>query len=160
MKKSVTIGLLILIFGGLSVGITMKKPLSVYTEENRPKFYRKTVFFEKKDSYHVSFNVEKAVTQRQLAYGLMYKKKMPSDEGMIFIFQTLHKPSFWMKNTYIPLDIIFIKDNGIISQISHGKPHDSTEIKSKVDVRFVLEVNVGQAKARGLQVGDRLMLDK
>ncbi len=108
----------------------------------------------------VSFRVETSKSSRQLAYGLMFKRKLAKNEGMIFVFPKDHKASFWMKNTFIPLDIIFINRAGEITQIEQGKPHDLTQIKSKVNVRYALEVKRGQALEQGIRVGDKLLLPK
>ncbi len=92
------------------------------------------------------------------ARGLMYKKSMPKEKGMIFIYKNPQKVSFWMKNTYIPLDIIFVGEDKIIKRISQGKPMDETYIPSGEVIKYVIEVNQGIANLVGLEVGQKIDL--
>jgi uncharacterized membrane protein (UPF0127 family) len=81
---------------------------------------------------------------------------MPTENGMLFLFFNGERErSFWMKNTLIPLDIIFIRSNGTIHRIhDSAKPQDETIVKSKGDVCCVLELNGGVAKTLDIQAGD------
>ncbi|MGE0109503.1 MAG: DUF192 domain-containing protein [Bdellovibrionales bacterium] len=122
----------------------------------RPSFETTIISFQRQKGGTVPFNVELARTPWQLSYGLMFMHDMPPDEGMLFILPEEETASFWMKNTYIPLDLLFIRQNGVISGIAQGKPHDLTPIESQEKVRYVLEINAGRAVELGLAVGDRL----
>ncbi len=105
----------------------------------------------------VSFKVELAKTQSERARGLMFRQKLADDAGMLFDFGEEREVAFWMRNTFIPLDMIFIAANGTIKSIhANARPQDSTAIPSQFPVRFVLEIPGGRAAAAGIKVGDRL----
>ena len=104
------------------------------------------------------FDVEIARTPAEQAYGLMNRKSMPMDYGMLFLFQTEDERSFWMRNTLIPLDMIFIREDGTIHSIHDSAiPHDLTPVLSKGPVLAVLEINGGRAAALGIKPGDRVI---
>lgn len=104
-----------------------------------------------------TFSVELALSQRQKMQGLMNRTSMPVDAGMLFMFNNEQERGFWMKNTLIPLDMIFIKRDGRIHHIhSNAKPHDLNSIKSNGPVIAVLEINGGMAKELGIEVGDTI----
>ncbi|MDB5478476.1 MAG: hypothetical protein JWM96_971 [Alphaproteobacteria bacterium] len=103
------------------------------------------------------FQVEYVHTPEDMARGLMYRKSLAADRGMFFLFEGEEPRSFWMKNTLIPLDIIFITKHGKIATIQEmAKPLDETAIPSKVPVMAVLEIAGGQAAKRGIKVGDKV----
>lgn len=103
------------------------------------------------------FRVEVARTQKQQMRGLMFRKSLDDDAGMIFIYDRDDDIAMWMKNTYIPLDILFIDQAGIVRHIhENAKPHDLTPIASGGPVRAVLELKGGTASRLGLRVGSRL----
>lgn len=103
-----------------------------------------------------TFDVELAVSPEQQAYGFMDRPGLSRDAGMLFPFQPSKQVTFWMKDTRIPLDIIFMDDTGRIIKIAkQAKPFDMTKIDSEQPVRAVLELNGGEADRRGIQVGDR-----
>jgi uncharacterized membrane protein (UPF0127 family) len=104
-----------------------------------------------------AFKVEIADDNAERAQGLMYRKELADDAGMLFDFETEREASFWMQNTFIPLDMIFIAGDGTVKTIhANARPHDPTAIRSRAPVRFVLEIPGGRAKAIGLAVGDTL----
>jgi uncharacterized membrane protein (UPF0127 family) len=87
------------------------------------------------------FNVELAKTRSQQAQGLMFRKELKTNHGMLFIFDDVEKRSFWMKNTLIPLDMLFVAANGEIHHIHHNaKPQDLTSITSLYPSKAVLEL--------------------
>jgi uncharacterized membrane protein (UPF0127 family) len=102
------------------------------------------------------FTVELAVSQQQMAKGLMNRTEMPPDVGMLFWFgKDERETSFWMKNTYIPLDMLFIRADGRIHHIhANARPLDETSIPSNGPVAAVLEINGGLAAQMGLKPGD------
>ncbi|MBB4302374.1 hypothetical protein GGD81_001401 [Rhodobium orientis] len=103
-----------------------------------------------------SFTVEIADTMAKRTRGLMYRREMAPDHGMLFDFKRPELLSFWMKNTYISLDMIFIAGNGRVNFIARDTTPESTELISPPDrARFVLEVVGGTADRIGLKVGDR-----
>ena len=103
------------------------------------------------------FKVEWAKSEAQKARGLMYRKEMPLDQGMLLNYDPPRPASIWMRNTLIGLDIVFIRADGTIESIFLGaKPHDETSMPSKGDVRAVLEINAGVARLLGIQPGDKV----
>lgn len=101
------------------------------------------------------FRVELAASPDEQAKGLMFRTAMAPDEGMIFPMNNGQPASFWMRNTVIPLDIIFINLDGHISNIAaNAKPYDETPLLSVGVVKGVLELNGGRAKQLGIGPGD------
>lgn len=103
------------------------------------------------------FTVELALDNGQRQQGLMFRKEMAADHGMLFDFGRKRGVLMWMKNTYLPLDMLFIDENGIIRTIhENAEPQSETVIDSKVPVLFVLELNAGTAKRLKLKPGHRV----
>lgn len=104
-----------------------------------------------------SWQVELASDNASRSKGLMYRKEMAPQTGMLFRFEQSRVVSMWMKNTYIPLDMIFADQSGVVTHIHRGAvPHSEAIISSRVPARFVLEVNAGEADRFGVAVGNRL----
>ena len=116
-----------------------------------------TIYKEQSDSVIVKYNIEIAESDYETQTGLMYRESMELDQGMFFIFPDVLYHSFYMKNTKIPLDLIFI-DEGlrIASYKENAQPMDETGLSSEVPVQYVLELNAGQRKQYSLEVGDRI----
>lgn len=104
------------------------------------------------------FTVELALTPEQHQQGLMFRREMAPDAGMLFDFGNRNRrASMWMKNTYIPLDMLFIKADGQIESIAERTtPHSLEVISSRGSVRYVLELNGGTAARIGIAAGDRV----
>jgi uncharacterized membrane protein (UPF0127 family) len=103
------------------------------------------------------FEVEIAADDASRERGLMNRRFMPADHGMLFEFPESAPVSFWMKNTYIPLDMIFISPKGIVTNIvAEAEPLSERVIPSGPPCVAVLEVNGGVAASIGLKVGDRV----
>jgi uncharacterized protein len=104
-----------------------------------------------------AFSVELATTSAEQERGLMYRKELPEGHGMLFDFQTEQQVSFWMHNTYIPLDMIFIAADGRIAHIAeNAKPMSDDLIPSVRPIRAVLEVIAGTVRKFGIASGDRV----
>lgn len=104
-----------------------------------------------------TFHVEIADDDRERMFGLMYRREMARDAGMLFDFQEEQPESFWMENTYIPLDMLFIKADGTIDSIARRTtPLSRESVPSKAPVRYVLEINGGVSDALGIRPGDRV----
>jgi uncharacterized membrane protein (UPF0127 family) len=104
-----------------------------------------------------AFNVEIADTEAQRARGLMFRTALAPDAGMLFDYHREEQAAFWMQNTLIPLDMVFISGDGIVKTIHvNARPMDTTSIPSEVPIRFVLEIAGGRSVEIGLKVGDRL----
>lgn len=104
-----------------------------------------------------TFHVEVMRTEAQLEKGLMFQRVLPPDRGMLFDFKIAHPIMMWMKNTYLPLDMIFMSKKGIVTHIARdAKPLSETIIPSEGPAYAVLEVNAGTAKRIALKVGDKV----
>jgi uncharacterized membrane protein (UPF0127 family) len=109
-----------------------------------------------KNGVHV-FSVEMATTEQEKETGLMYRKELADGKGMLFDFSPEQEVSMWMKNTYISLDMIFIKADGRILRIAENTEPLSTKIiPSNGPVKGVLEVIAGTAQKYGIRPGDRV----
>jgi hypothetical protein len=109
----------------------------------------------------IQYRVEVAATEDEQARGLMYRTSLPDHGGMIFPMVPPRFASFWMKNTYIPLDLIFIRPNGTIERIAaDAVPGDLSPIQSGEPVAAVLEIIGGGAAANGIAAGDRVIWRK
>ncbi|WP_127524174.1 DUF192 domain-containing protein [Mesorhizobium sp. Z1-4] len=103
-----------------------------------------------------SFSVEIADEGSERARGLMYRQNLPETRGMLFVFENTRRVAFWMKNTPLPLDLIFIGEDGKVSTVGQGEPFSEAPIAAAGPVRFVLEVHQGTAAGLGVAPGDRL----
>ncbi|MGB5662677.1 DUF192 domain-containing protein [Eudoraea sp.] len=116
-----------------------------------------TIFRQQSDSVIIKYNIEIAESDYETQTGLMYRESMEMDQGMFFIFPDVVFHSFYMKNTKIPLDLIFIDEElKIASYKENAQPMDETGLSSEVPVQYVLELNAGQRKQYALEVGDRI----
>ncbi|NJM12390.1 MAG: DUF192 domain-containing protein [Synechococcaceae cyanobacterium SM1_2_3] len=109
-----------------------------------------------------TFQVEMAQTDDERGRGLMFRREMPADQGMLFV-QPVGPAMFWMKNTYIPLDLLYFDADGRLLQIQASAPpcatpHCPIYASAADNVRYILEINGGEAARRGIQPGDRLQL--
>ena len=105
------------------------------------------------------FTVEIADDVQERSRGLMFRQSMAEDAGMLFIYPTERVASFWMKNTYIPLDMLFIASDGTILQIAPmTEPHSLVPVRSDAPVRAVLEINGGLSGTLGIEPGDTVAL--
>ncbi len=105
------------------------------------------------------FHGELAVTPQQTAYGLMFRTEISDNYAMIFDFVTPRHASFWMKNTLLNLDMIFVRSNGVIANIISNVPALSLDQRrSHGKVRWVIEIKANQVKNLGIKTGDRLKL--
>jgi len=104
-----------------------------------------------------TFTVELAQTEAERAKGLMFRKELPEGQGMLFDFKKDQDVAFWMENTYIPLDMIFIRGDGTIARIEQNTtPLSTRNIPSGGPVRGVLEVIAGTVKKLGIAPGDKV----
>jgi uncharacterized membrane protein (UPF0127 family) len=100
--------------------------------------------------------VEIADETHERTQGLMFRQDLPQDRGLLFVFERTGRLAFWMKNTPLPLDLVFIAENGRVAAIRQGEPFSETSISPPNPARFVLELNRGQAAALGIRPGTRL----
>jgi uncharacterized membrane protein (UPF0127 family) len=97
-----------------------------------------------------------ATTPLQRQIGLMYRQSMPTQEGMLFVFDDAQPQCFWMRNTLIPLSVAFLDDDGAVVNIADMKPLSEDSHCSAKPVRYVLEMNQGWFAKRGVKPGTRL----
>ncbi|WNH11388.1 DUF192 domain-containing protein [Thalassobellus suaedae] len=109
----------------------------------------------KSDSTKVNLDIEIADTDFDIQTGLMYRDSMKKNQGMLFIFNDFKERFFYMKNTHIPLDLIYIDDAyKIVSFQKNAKPFDESSLPSNTPAKYVLEINAGLIDAWALSVGD------
>ena len=107
----------------------------------------------------LSFTVKLAVTETQRRHGLMFTSYLPKQQGMLFVFETDAPRQFWMKNTQIPLDMLFFSSDGRLVNIVHSAvPFSTTPRNSEGPVRYVLELNGGVAAEIGVEADAQLIL--
>ncbi len=112
------------------------------------------------DAEH-QFTVEVVDTQPERNKGLMFRTELAPDAGMLFDFNESRPVSFWMRNTFIPLDMIFIRTDGTIANIHvNARPQDPTSIPSDGPVEFVLEIPGGRSVELGIAAGDTVEHDR
>ncbi len=102
-------------------------------------------------------DIEKADNDMERQFGMMFRKSMEETQGMLFLFDESGPQSFWMKNTLIPLDIMFVDENQTITTIhENAKPLSEASLPSDGDAKYVLEVIGGFSKKYGVKVGDKI----
>ena len=105
-----------------------------------------------------SFDIQIADDPAERSQGLMFVESLPRFSGMLFIYEAPQSAAFWMRNTLIPLDMIFAGSDGVVTHIhSDAVPLDETPIPGGDDVKYVLEINGGLAKKLGISGGDVLL---
>lgn len=131
--------------------------VSAMTAVAKTTFPKDTIYIAQAESKEdpLAFEVELARTPEQLRQGLMFRTYLGENSGMLFIFDPPTETGFWMRNTLIPLDIIFVDIEGRITKIHENAiPLDETSISSDGTVRGVLEIAGGRSQDLGIQVGD------
>ena len=109
------------------------------------------------DSSEVSFNIEIAESDFDVQTGLMYRDAMAQNQGMLFIFNDEKERYFYMKNTKIPLDLIYVDSNKkIVSFQKNAQPFDESSLPSNVPAKYVLEINAGLTDQNAILVGDSI----
>ncbi|MGK2923491.1 MAG: DUF192 domain-containing protein [Methyloceanibacter sp.] len=112
----------------------------------------------KTESGEHSYTVEIADTDRERATGLMFRRSLPEKSGMIFLYDPPQRVGMWMRNTYIPLDMVFITAEGTVRRVeADTEPFSTDLIRSGGEVAAVLELNAGQAAKIGVKPGDRVV---
>ena len=113
------------------------------------------------DSIKANFDIEIAETEYETQTGLMYRKSMKEDRGMLFIQPTESLQYFYMKNTEIPLDIIYINSGmKIVSFQKNAEPFNENTLPSNAPAKYILEINAGLSDQLGLQVGDSISFSR
>ncbi len=153
-----------LILGSILISITsckeeqkVVKPIKIeFKKEGELKVYKST-----SDTLITQFDIEIADSDYQTQTGLMHRQTMQDQRAMLFIFPDMRQRSFFMKNTYIPLDIIYLDSNRIIVSIQENAiPLNETSLPSLFPAQYVLEINGGLSKKLDLKVGDSIKYTK
>jgi uncharacterized membrane protein (UPF0127 family) len=100
------------------------------------------------------FTIWVANTDAREQQGLMFVRELPADRGMVFVGEMPKVWAMWMRNTYIPLDMLFVALDGHVVKIAHALPHDETNISSDIDVNGVIELQAGICEKLHIKVGD------
>ncbi|WP_396591912.1 DUF192 domain-containing protein [Allomuricauda sp. R78024] len=120
-----------------------------------------TILKQETDSILTQLDIEIAESEYETQTGLMYRESMEDNQGMLFIFPDVAMHSFYMKNTQIALDIIYIDESlKIASFQKDAQPYNETGLSSKVPVKYVLEINAGLSERLGLDIGDAISFTK
>jgi uncharacterized membrane protein (UPF0127 family) len=139
----------------LALGLLALAPASVLAQAPAPAGLESLVIVSG-DKRH-AFQVEVMRTDEQRARGLMHRNYMPADRGMLFDFKAVEPVAMWMQNTYISLDMLFIRADGTIARIAERtEPLSTRTIPSGEPVLSVLEINGGVSKTLGIKPGDRV----
>lgn len=129
----------------------------VHSSDKTSKAAVPAVSFPAASTSSFRVKVDLACTPREHAKGLMYVKTMPEDKGMLFVFREEKRHSFWMKNTFLPLDMIHInKDREIVGIVENAQPHDLTSRGVGRAATYVLEVNAFTARKHGIEIGQKV----
>jgi acetoin utilization protein AcuC len=121
-------------------------------------FERDGLILHTAEGAELAFDIELAASPQQQSQGLMYRQNLAADAGMLFLYRPAREVSMWMKNTLIPLDMLFIAEDGIVVKIAERTvPLSLTTISSGERVRAVLEINGGMASRLGIRPGDRVV---
>lgn len=120
-----------------------------------------SIFKVKTDSLVVQLDIEIADTDYETQTGLMYRKSMEEKQGMLFVFPEEAMHSFYMKNTQIPLDLLFVDQDFKVKHIyENAEPFKENSISSTQPVQYVLEINAGLTKKWEIAIGDSLSIEK
>lgn len=130
----------------------IKQTEVMFTKEGELTLFKTTT-----DSTQIVIDIEIADTEYETQTGLMYRNSMQNNQGMLFVFDDVSERSFYMKNTKIPLDLIFINGNNtIVGFQKNAKPLDESSLPSNAPAKYVLEVNAGLVDTWKLSVGDSI----
>lgn len=161
IRKNAFISLLLL--GGFFMGCKekTKAPQEITTAEIEFKKEAEVYLTKASGDTIKHLEIEIADDDYQRETGLMYRQKLEDTHGMLFIFENEEERGFYMKNTQIPLDLIFLDaDQEVVSIAPDAKPGSLETIPSGVPAQYVLEVNAGLSEKWNLEVGDKLILNK
>ncbi|WP_018996228.1 DUF192 domain-containing protein [Hirschia maritima] len=134
--------------------LTIAGPAAIAQDDSLVQFETGALVIDTDDAQH-SFVIEIADSPAETAQGLMFRESMAEDAGMLFDFGAPREPAMWMKNTLIPLDMLFMDENGVVVAIArNAQPHSERRISPGMAVKSVLELNGGAAGKYGIEPGD------
>lgn len=133
-----------------------KIPGSVASLDN--DFPRDVLVIEANDGARHEFDIYLALEPKTQQRGLMFVREMPDTTGMLFVYDSDNMRSMWMKNTYIPLDMVFATSDGKVSSVIHNtQPLSLTPQRSREPAKYVLELNAGMARRLGIGANSQLL---
>ncbi|MGI9434639.1 MAG: DUF192 domain-containing protein [Geminicoccaceae bacterium] len=142
--------------GLFALALAIFATIGAYAEDAGQTLAKSPLHIESRNQ-QFEFLVELAKTPEERRVGLMHRRELAPDQGMLFDFGRDAPVSMWMKNTYIPLDMIFIRADGeIVNIASDTVPHSAVILASEGPVRAVLEVPAGTSRLLGIKAGDRV----
>lgn len=165
LLKRLGLGLMLLALIGLilpSVGSWFRsapdsrQPTATETQSMEPQFTEEGVgaFVDQNGDTIASFRLELAETAAETAQGMMYRRSVPEGTGMLFIMAEERPQSFWMRNTYVPLDIIYLKaDGAVVSIQANAQPMNDMPLPSEGPAKYVLEIAGGRSAQYGIKPG-------
>jgi len=134
---------------------------SGWLAKNEVQFKKSNLVIKTMTGHEHNFVVEVALTEEQHDRGLMFRREVPSGTGMLFVFNPSRPVAMWMKNTYVPLDMLFVREDGaIIKIIEKTVPMDLTALNSDSPVAGVIEMKGGEAVRLGINIGDLVMYER
>jgi len=140
-----------LVLGWLAIG-------PAEAQQTLATFERDSLVLHTAEGAELAFDIELAVSSQQQAQGLMYRQSLAADAGMLFLYRPAREVSMWMRNTLIPLDMLFIAEDGTVVRVAErAVPLSLATISSGERVRAVLEINGGMASRLGIRPGDRVV---
>jgi uncharacterized membrane protein (UPF0127 family) len=144
---------------GLAWLMASNPPATAQTaQQGLVSFNRDGLILKTADGVERALEIELALSPQQQAQGLMYRQRLAADAGMLFVYRPARLVTMWMKNTEIPLDMLFIAEDGeIVKVVERTVPFSLTNISSDRQVRVVLEINGGMASRLGIRPGDRVV---
>lgn len=168
-RTYITIGTALLMIIVMAFLLTQKhepiSPSTSFSQSMREEFAFKKegeiTFISSEERFLIKIDVEIADNADQRALGLMYREKLEENQGMLFIFRFDEMLSFWMKNTKLPLDMIFVNSkNTIVTIHTNTVPHSEDAYESTEPGKYVIEVNAGFVDHHGIKVGDKIRLNR
>jgi uncharacterized membrane protein (UPF0127 family) len=162
-KQNILLGIIVVCFVILFILIFNQYTLSEINQNQEEGFAAVTFLLSNNST--VEFLCEIASTPQERSQGLMNRTELPPEEGMLFIFDTPQYVSFWMKNTLIPLDIIFINETGFVINIESGKvevgisDNNLTRYHSLRPAQFVIEINTDLCSLYGIREGTQVIIE-
>jgi uncharacterized membrane protein (UPF0127 family) len=153
------LGLIIPVLGPwLGLGSAPKPKRAEVTTDFEPQFTEEGhgAFVGANGDTIAEFRLELAESTAETTQGMMFRRQVPEGTGMLFIMPEERYQSFWMRNTYVPLDIIYLNSDGIVVSIqANAQPLNETPLPSEGPAKYVLEIAGGQAAARGINPGNQ-----
>ena len=141
----------------LCLSVSVLGAIPAGAQRNPVVFSKSPILIESGGKSH-KFTVELALSQQQQMQGLMFRRQMAPDAGMLFVYRREEPNAMWMRNTFLPLDMLFIGRDGVVKKIvERAVPLSETTIRSGGPVVAVLELNAGTVSRLGLKPGDKVI---